>query len=130
MKIRQPIVAVLGHVDHGKTSVLDRIRRTSVSKREAGGITQHIGASEVPADVIEGICGEALKRMKVRLKIPGLLFIDTPGHEAFTNLRQRGGSMADIAVLVVDVAQGFQPQTLEAVGILKEYKTPFIVAVN
>jgi len=130
MKIRQPIVVVLGHVDHGKTSVLDRIRKTTVSKREAGGITQHIGASEVPAEVIKRICGDALKKMKVELKIPGLLFIDTPGHEAFTNLRQRGGSMADMAVLIVDVAQGFQPQTLEAIGILKEYKTPFIVALN
>ncbi|VVC03518.1 putative translation initiation factor IF-2 [Candidatus Burarchaeum australiense] len=130
MIIRQPIVVVMGHVDHGKTSVLDRIRKTSVSKREAGGITQHIGASEVPAEVIQKICGEALRRMKVELKIPGLLFIDTPGHEAFTNLRKRGGSMADIAVLVVDVAQGFQPQTMEALEILKEYKTPFIVALN
>ncbi|MDO8340045.1 MAG: translation initiation factor IF-2 [Candidatus Burarchaeum sp.] len=130
MIIRQPIVVVMGHVDHGKTSVLDRIRKTSVSKREAGGITQHIGASEVPAEVIQKICGEALKRMKVELKIPGLLFIDTPGHEAFTNLRRRGGSMADIAVLVLDVMQGFQPQTLEALEILKEYKTPFIVALN
>jgi len=130
MIIRQPIVVVLGHVDHGKTSVLDRIRKTNVSKREAGGITQHIGASEVPADVVQRICGKALEKMNVKLTIPGLLFIDTPGHEAFTNLRQRGGSMADIAVLVVDVAQGFQPQTMEAIGILKEYKTPFIVALN
>jgi translation initiation factor 5B len=130
MAIRQPIVVVMGHVDHGKTSVLDRIRKSSVSKREAGGITQHIGASEVPAEVISSICGTALKRMNVELKIPGLLFIDTPGHEAFTNLRRRGGSMADIAVLVVDIMQGFQPQTLEALSILKEYKTPFIVAMN
>ena len=130
MAIRQPIVVVLGHVDHGKTSVLDCIRKTSVSRREAGGITQHIGASEMPAEVINRICGDALKRMNVELKIPGLLFIDTPGHEAFTNLRRRGGSMADMAVLVVDLMQGFQPQTLEALSILKEYKTPFIVGLN
>lgn len=128
--IRQPIVTVMGHVDHGKTSILDRIRRTSVSKREAGAITQHIGASEVPTEAIEGVCGSAMNRVGTKLKIPGLLFIDTPGHEAFTNLRRRGGSIADIAVLVVDLMQGFQPQTLEALEILKEYKTPFVVAAN
>ena len=128
--IRQPIVAVLGHVDHGKTSLLDAIRKTSVQKRESGGITQHIGASEVPAETINEICGPILKTLKIEVKIPGLLFIDTPGHEAFTNLRKRGGSIADIAVLVIDIMQGFQPQTMEAFEILKEYKTPFIIAAN
>ncbi|MBI5159422.1 translation initiation factor IF-2 [Candidatus Micrarchaeota archaeon] len=128
--IRQPIVSVLGHVDHGKTSLLDAIRTSKVASREAGAITQHIGASEVPFDVITGICGNALKALNIDVKIPGLLFIDTPGHEAFVNLRKRGGSIADIAILVVDVAQGFQPQTLEALSILKEYKTPFVVAAN
>jgi translation initiation factor 5B len=128
--IRQPIVGVLGHVDHGKTSLLDAIRKTRVQKRESGGITQHIGASEVPAETINEICGPFLKILKIEVKIPGLLFIDTPGHEAFTNLRKRGGSIADIAVLVVDIMQGFQPQTMEAFEILKEYKTPFIIAAN
>ncbi len=128
--IRQPIVGVLGHVDHGKTSILDAIRKSRVQKRESGGITQHIGASEVPSDVIKSICGKFLEKLKISVKIPGLLFIDTPGHEAFTNLRKRGGSIADIAVLVVDINQGFQPQTIEAFEILKEYKTPFIVAAN
>lgn len=128
--IRQPIVVVLGHVDHGKTSILDRIRSTTVAAREAGRITQHIGASEVPTEVISSLCGKLLKSSKAELKIPGLLFIDTPGHEAFTNLRKRGGSVADIAVLVIDITQGFQPQTLEALSILKEYKTPFLVAAN
>jgi len=130
MVVRQPIVCVMGHVDHGKTSILDRIRQTAVAKREAGAITQHIGASEVPADVIESVCGKMLKAFKVDLKIPGLLFVDTPGHEAFTNLRRRGGAVADMAVLVVDVTQGFQPQTIEAIEILREYKTPFLVAAN
>ncbi len=130
MKIRQPIVTVLGHVDHGKTTILDRIRRTSVQRKEAGGITQHIGATEVPIDVIERISKPLAKMFPVQFKIPGLLFIDTPGHEAFTNLRKRGGSIADIAVLVVDVNQGFQPQTREAIEILKTYKVPFIVAAN
>jgi translation initiation factor 5B len=128
--IRQPIVGVLGHVDHGKTSLLDAIRKTGVQKRESGGITQHIGASEVPAETIKEICGPFLKALNIEVKIPGLLFIDTPGHEAFTNLRKRGGSIADIAVLVVDVLQGFQPQTMEAFGILRDYKTPFVVAAN
>ena len=127
--IRQPIIVVMGHVDHGKTALLDRIRSSTVAAREAGGITQHIGASGVPIEVIEKICGPMLKNMG-NITIPGLLFIDTPGHEAFTNLRRRGGSVADLAILVVDIAQGFQPQTIEAIEILKEYKTPFIVAAN
>jgi translation initiation factor 5B len=128
--IRQPIIAVLGHVDHGKTTLLDSIRSTAVAAKETGGLTQHIGASEVPIDAINKVSGALLKAMNVNITIPGLLFIDTPGHEAFTNLRRRGGSVADIAILVVDITQGFQPQTIEAVEILKEYKTPFVVAAN
>ncbi len=128
--IRQPIIVVMGHVDHGKTSLLDRVRSSTIAAREAGGITQHIGASEVPIDVIEKICGPMLKNAGTKISIPGLLFIDTPGHEAFTNLRKRGGSVADLAILVVDITKGFEPQTVEAITILKEYKTPFIIAAN
>lgn len=128
--IRQPIITVMGHVDHGKTSLLDKIRNTAITSKEAGGITQHIGASEVPIDVINKICGALLKKMGTTLTIPGLLFIDTPGHEAFTNLRKRGGSISDLAILVVDITKNFEPQTYEAIEILKEYKTPFIVAAN
>ncbi len=128
--IRQPIIVVMGHVDHGKTSLLDRIRSTTIAAKEAGGITQHIGASEVPIDVIEKICGPMLQSMGTKITIPGLLFIDTPGHEAFTNLRKRGGSASDLAILVVDITKGFEPQTIEAVNILKEYKTPFVIAAN
>ncbi len=128
--IRQPIICVMGHVDHGKTSLLDRIRNTTIAAREAGGITQHIGASEVPIEVINKICGTSLKESNSKIVVPGLLFIDTPGHEAFTNLRKRGGSVADLAILVVDVTKGFEPQTVEAIEILKEYKTPFVVAAN
>ncbi len=128
--IRQPIIVVMGHVDHGKTSLLDRIRSSTIAAKEAGGITQHIGASEVPIDVINKICGPMLKATGSKITLPGLLFIDTPGHEAFTNLRKRGGSVADIAILVVDISKGFEPQTIEAIEILKEYKTPFIVAAN
>ena len=130
MITRQPIVAVMGHVDHGKTSLLDTIRGTAVAKKEAGFITQHVGASEIPASVITDICKDSLAKMKINLTIPGLLFIDTPGHEAFTNLRERGGSIADIAILVVDITQGFQPQTIESIKILRQYKTPFILAAN
>ncbi|MGF3554860.1 MAG: translation initiation factor IF-2 [Thermoplasmatota archaeon] len=126
--IRQPIVSVLGHVDHGKTSLLDFIRGSTVAAREAGAITQHIGATEVPIDAIYKICGDLLKEKKFTL--PGLLFIDTPGHHAFTTLRTRGGSLADLAVLVVDINEGFKPQTYESINILKQYKTPFVVAAN
>ena len=128
--IRQPIIVVMGHVDHGKTSLLDRIRNTTITAKEAGGITQHIGASEVPIDVINKISGPLLQATGFKITLPGLLFIDTPGHEAFTNLRRRGGSVADIAILVVDVSKGFEPQTIEAIDILKEYKTPFVIAAN
>ena len=126
--IRQPIVSVLGHVDHGKTTLLDFIRGSAVAARESGAITQHIGATEVPIDTIYEICGELLKGKKFTL--PGLLFIDTPGHHAFTTLRARGGSLADLAILVVDVNDGFKPQTYESIKILKQYKTPFIIAAN
>ena len=128
--IRQPIVSVLGHVDHGKTTLLDKIRGSAVAAREAGGITQHIGATEIPIEVIEKLCGGLLKQLKIKLTIPGLLFIDTPGHEAFTTLRRRGGALADLAVLVVDINEGFKAQTYEALEILKTYRTPFLVAAN
>lgn len=130
MVIRQPIISVLGHIDHGKTTLLDSIRKTSIGKKEPGHITQHIGASEVPISSIKQVCGDLLDRVGVELKIPGLLFIDTPGHEAFTNLRKRGGSISDLAVLVVDINGPFQPQTIEAVEILKAFKTPFVVAAS
>ena len=130
MTIRQPIITVLGHVDHGKTSVLDYLRGTTLADREAGKITQHIGATEVPLDKIKESCGELLDLFKLEFNIPGLLFIDTPGHEAFSNLRKRGGSIADIAVLVIDINQGIQPQTRESIEILKSFKVPFIIAAN
>jgi translation initiation factor 5B len=130
MSIRQPIISVLGHVDSGKTTLLDKIRGSAVAKGESGGITQHIGASEIPIKNILHICGELVKKMKVDVSIPGLLFIDTPGHEAFTTLRKRGGSVADLAILVIDINEGFQPQTDESLRFLKEFKTPFVVAAT
>ena len=131
MRIRQPIVAVLGHVDSGKTSILDKIRGTGVQEREAGGITQHIGASFLPDETIKKICGPLYEKIgKEENKVPGILVIDTPGHEVFTNLRSRGGSAADIAILVVDINRGFQPQTNESLKILESRKVPFVIALN
>jgi translation initiation factor 5B len=130
MVLRQPVVSVLGHVDHGKTALLDKIRGTTVMAREAGAITQAIGASYVPIQAIESVSGPLLRKEGFKINIPGLLFIDTPGHEAFTNLRRRGGSIADFAVLVIDVNEGIKPQTREALEILKIFKTPFLVALN
>ncbi len=130
MKMRSPIVSVLGHVDHGKTTLLDFIRGSAIAQKEAGGITQHIGATEIPMEVIENISGAFIQKLDIKDKMPGLFFIDTPGHEAFTTLRKRGGALADLAILIVDINEGFKPQTYEALNILKMYKTPFIVAAN
>ena len=130
MPTRQPIVCVLGHVDTGKTSLLDELRKTSVQTREAGGMTQHIGASFFPVETLKKLIGRYMSTFKTGIEIPGLLIVDTPGHEAFTNLRRRGGSVADIAILVVDILKGFEAQTFECIEILKARKTPFIVAVN
>lgn len=130
MVIRSPICTVVGHVDHGKSSILDQIRGSNIVSKEAGAITQAIGTSIVPIESIKKICGSLLERLKLEFTIPGLLFIDTPGHEAFTNLRKRGGNLADIAILVIDINDGLKPQTIEALDILKSYKTPFIIALN
>ena len=131
MHLRQPVVVVLGHVDSGKTSLLDKIRGTFVQSREAGGITQHIGASFFPIEIIQNLTGPLSKKLTSHdNSIPGLLVIDTPGHEVFANLRMRGGSAADIAILVVDVNKGFEPQTIESINILKNRKVPFVVAIN
>jgi len=130
LKIRSPIVSVLGHVDHGKTTLLDFIRGGAMAQKEAGGITQHIGGTEIPMEVIETLCGDLLKKLDIRETMPGLFFIDTPGHEAFTTLRKRGGALADLAILIVDIKEGFKPQTYEALNILKTFKTPFVVAAT
>lgn len=129
-QIRQPIVTVCGHVDHGKTSILDRLRGTSIQEDEAGGITQKISFTTMPQETITERAGNVLSKFKIPLEIPGFLFIDTPGHAAFTNLRKRGGSLADLAVLVIDVNEGIKPQTSEVLQILKLNKTPFIIALN
>ncbi|MDT7891085.1 MAG: GTP-binding protein, partial [Candidatus Nanopusillus sp.] len=128
--IRSPIIVVLGHVGAGKTSLLDKIRNTSYAKKEAGEMTQHIGATEVSIDIIKEISKPLLNMFKFDLKIPSLLFIDTPGHEVFSNLRKRGGSVSDLAIIVVDILDGFQKQTYEAIEICKQLKVPFLIALN
>ena len=130
MPMRQPIVCMLGHVDTGKTSLLDKIRGTAVQLREAGGLTQQIGASYFPFDTLVAITQQLMQNVNFNVKVPGLLVVDTPGHEAFANLRSRGGSVADIAILVVDAMHGFENQTFESLTILKSRKVPFIVAAN
>jgi len=130
-QVRSPICAVMGHVDHGKSSILDYIRKSNIVSREAGAITQAIGASIVPMKTITTLCSDCLPNFQPeKFNLPGLLFIDTPGHAAFTNLRKRGGNLADIAILVVDLKEGLMPQTIEAIQILKQYKTPFVIAAN
>ncbi|WP_414836927.1 translation initiation factor IF-2 [Candidatus Nanohalococcus occultus] len=127
---RQPIISVLGHIDAGKTTLLDNIRESRIVEGESGGITQMIGATEVPLETLETTCGDLLNQLDTELTIPGVLFIDTPGHAAFSSLRKRGGSISDIAIVVVDVDDGVQPQTEEAIRILKQNQTPFVIALN
>jgi len=129
-EVRQPIVTVCGHVDHGKTSILDKLRGTSIQEGEAGGITQKISFTMMPKETIIERAGIVIEKFKIPLEIPGFLFIDTPGHAAFTNLRKRGGSLADLAVLVIDINEGIKPQTSEVLQILRLNKTPFIIALN
>jgi translation initiation factor 5B len=129
MAIRQPIVTICGHVDHGKTSILDSIRKSTVAEGEAGGITQKISFTLFPKERILKRC-PLIGKNKLNLEIPGFLFIDTPGHAAFSNLRKRGGALADLAIVVIDINEGIKPQTSEVMEIMKLNKTPFIVALN
>ncbi len=128
--LRQPIIVILGHVDSGKTSMLDSIRQTAVASKESGGITQAIGTTNISSDIIKDMCLTLIKKFNFSITVPGILFIDTPGHEAFITLRRRGGSIADLAVLVIDINEGLMPQTVESIEILKETKTPFVIAIN
>ncbi len=128
-QIRQPIVTIVGHVDHGKSSILDCFRGTHFQKEEAGGITQKISFTKYPIEQVRKAC-PIIEKQEIKLEIPGFLFIDTPGHAAFTNLRKRGGSLADLAILVVAIKEGIKPQTAEVIQILKANKVPFLIALN
>ena len=129
-EIRQPIVTVAGHIDHGKTTLLDCIRGTCIAEKEPGLITQKISSTLVPAGLIKEKCKKLLEAYNIEVEIPGFLFVDTPGHAAFTNLRKRGGALADLAILVVDINEGIMEQTKESIEVMKANKLPFIVALN
>ena len=128
--LRQLIITVMGNVDSGKTQLLDTIRSTAIIESEPGKITQSIGCSQIPVETIRKICGSLMDKGNIQLKIPGFIILDTPGHAAFTSLRRRGGNLADIAILVIDINDGIKPQTEECISILKQYKTPFVIALN
>ncbi len=128
--LKSPICSFLGHVDAGKTSLMDIIRGTNLQSKEAGGITQSIGSSFVPIENIMDMTKQIRGKFSVKPEIPGMLIIDTPGHAAFNILRERGSSLCDIAILVIDIIDGVKPQTIESIKLLQERKVPFVIAAT
>ncbi|MEK7201894.1 MAG: GTP-binding protein [Patescibacteria group bacterium] len=128
--MRQPIVVLVGHIDHGKSSILEHIKNISITKKEAGGITQSLHSYTISLKRLEECCSTLVQRNHMKITLPGLLFLDSPGHAAFNTMRKRGGSLADLAILVIDCTKGVEEQTQECIKILKQYKTPFIIALN
>jgi len=129
-RLRAPIVCILGHVDAGKTKILDKLRHSNVQLGEAGGITQQIGATFIPIENIQTHISKISEKFQTKSRIPGILLIDTPGHASFTNLRSRGSSLCDIAVLILNIDKGIEKQSVESLDLLRMRKTPFIVALN
>ncbi len=130
ISMHSPVCVLLGHADSGKTSILDAIRHTLFAYKESGGLTQNIGVTEIPTNRIAEVAKPLLEKLGIKIDIPSILFIDSPGHESFITLREKGASVADIAILVIDINEGVQNQTAESLNILRKYKTPFVVALT
>lgn len=128
--LKAPICCIVGHVDAGKTSLLDKLRNTNIQEKEVGGITQHIGSTFFPIQTIENSCSSIKGKFEVICNIPGILMIDTPGHSEFQSLRNVGTSICDLGILIIDIEESIQEQTKEAIKLLKEKKIPFVVAVT
>ncbi|KAF4650086.1 hypothetical protein FOZ61_000687 [Perkinsus olseni] len=130
LPLRAPVICVLGHTDAGKTKLLDRIRSSKVQEGEAGGISQHIGATMLPREALARISASLQRDEELEMKVPGLLLLDTPGHETFNNLRHRGSSICDVGIVVVDIMHGVEKQTKEAIALLRDQRRPFVLALN
>ena len=128
--LKAPICCIVGHIDAGKTSLLDKLRNTNIQEKEVGGITQHIGSTFFPIQTIENSCSSIKGKFEVICNIPGILMIDTPGHSEFQSLRDVGTSICDLGILIIDIEESIQEQTKEAIKLLKEKKIPFVVAVT
>ena len=128
--LKSPICSIMGHVDAGKTTLMDVLRKTNVAEKEFGGITQDINSYFVNIDTISELTSKITNKYKVEPKIPGVLLIDTPGHEVFNKLRNFGSNLCDVAIVVIDIISGVKPQTIESIKMLQENKIPFVIAAT